>query len=344
MTSRPSSLRRRSRRGTAALIPAGLLSIAALALTSCGSGSPSGTASGSEDSGATVQAAATEGLQEVSIGYFPLVHTSTIVNADEAGYLEEAGIDAELVQTQGGAAAIPALASGNVDITYANYTSALLAAQQGLPIVLIAGNDVGADDHGIYVDPAAGIESIEDLAGKSFAVNNLQNIGTVALYAQLEEAGLSPDDVEVLEMPYPDMAAAVQNGNVDAIWQVEPFQAVAEQAGLVKVGNLFAGPAADLPVAGWITTRDYAEANPEVIAGLRDSLSRSMADLDGNREAFAALVPEFTTVTAEVVQEIDLPVFAPEVDVAKVQEGADMMLEYGLIDEALDVQGATHTD
>ncbi|NUL45294.1 ABC transporter substrate-binding protein [Cellulosimicrobium funkei] len=338
MTSRPTPARR-----PRTLASAGLLSIAALALTSCGSGSPSDADASADTEDSTAQAASGE-LQDVSIGYFPLVHTSTLVNAEEAGYLDESGIDAELVQTQGGAAAIPALASGNVDITYANYTSALLAAQQGLPIVLIAGNDVGADDHGIYVDPDSGIEGIADLKGKSFAVNNLQNIGTVALYAQLEEAGLSPQDVEVLEMPYPDMAAAVQNGNVDAIWQVEPFQAVAEQAGLVKIGNLFDGPAADMPVAGWITTRDYAEANPEVISGLRDSLARSIEDLDGNREAFAALVPEFTTVTAEVVQEIDLPAFAAEVDVATVQEGADLMLEYGLIDEALDVQGATYTD
>ncbi|MGM7666795.1 ABC transporter substrate-binding protein [Microbacterium sp. A93] len=343
MTPRLTSARRPPAHRRRTLASAGLLSIAALALTACGSGSPSSTGSGSEDASTSAQVASGE-LHEVSIGYFPLVHTSTIVNADEAGYLEESGIDAELVQTQGGAAAIPALASGNVDVTYANYTSALLAAQQGLPIVLIAGNDVGADDHGIYVDPASGIEGIADLRGKSFAVNNLQNIGTVALYAQLEEAGLSPQDVEVLEMPYPDMAAAVQNGNVDAIWQVEPFQAVSEAAGLVKIGNLFAGPAADMPVAGWITTRDYAEANPEVITGLRESLSRSIEDLDGNREAFAALVPEFTTVTAEVVQEIDLPVFAAQVDVAKVQEGADLMLEYKLIDEALDVQGATYTD
>lgn len=247
------------------LVSAGLLSLAALALASCSSGSPSGVDSGSSAAGSAPAQAVAGEQQEVSIGYFPLVHTSTLVNAEEEGYLAEAGIDAELVQTQGGAAAIPALASGNVDVTYANYTSALLAAQQGLPIVLIAGNDVGADDHGIYVDPGSGIEDIADLKGKSFAVNNLQNIGTVALYAQLEEAGLSPQDVEVLEMPYPDMAAAVQNGNVDAIWQVEPFQAVSEQAGLVKIGNLFAGPAADMPVAGWITTRDYAEANPEVI-------------------------------------------------------------------------------
>ncbi|VXB92167.1 ABC transporter substrate-binding protein [Citricoccus sp. K5] len=336
-TQRLLAARRRS------LLAAGVLSVAALTLTACGSGSPSSA----EADTAKSSAAAGEGsdaLEAVNIGYFPLVHTSTLVNADEQGYLEDAGIDAELTQTQGGAAAIPALASGNVDITYANYTSALLAAQQGLPIVLIAGNDVGADDHGIYVDPDSGIEEIADLKGKSFAVNNLQNIGTVALYAQLEEAGLSPADVEVMEMPYPDMAAAVQNGNVDAVWQVEPFQAVSEKEGLVKIGNLFAGPAEEMPVAGWITTREYADSHPEVIDGLRSALSSSMEDLDGNREAFSALVPEFTTVTAEVVQEIELPVFSAELDLEKLQQGADLMLEYDLIDEALDVQGTAYTD
>ncbi|WP_313823399.1 ABC transporter substrate-binding protein [Citricoccus sp.] len=333
-------LRDARRRG---LLAAGALSVAALTLTACGSGSPSSAEADAAGS-SSATGAGSGGLEPVNIGYFPLVHTSTLVNADEQGYLEEVGIDAELTQTQGGAAAIPALASGNVDVTYANYTSALLAAQQGLPIVLIAGNDVGADDHGIYVGPDSGIEEIADLKGKSFAVNNLQNIGTVALYAQLEEAGLSPADVEVMEMPYPDMAAAVQNGNVDAVWQVEPFQVVAEQEGLVKIGNLFDGPAADMPVAGWITTRDYAEANPEIITGLRDSLSRSIEDLDGNREAFAALVPEFTTVTAEVVEEIELPVFSAELDLEKLQQGADLMLEYDLIDEALDVQGTAYTD
>ncbi|MGW9551327.1 ABC transporter substrate-binding protein [Citricoccus zhacaiensis] len=325
------------------LLAAGVLSVAVLSLTACGSGSPSRAEA--DTAGSSSAAGAGSGaLETVNIGYFPLVHTSTLVNADEQGYLEDAGIDAELTQTQGGAAAIPALASGNVDVTYANYTSALLAAQQGLPIVLIAGNDVGADDHGIYVGPDSGIEEIADLKGKSFAVNNLQNIGTVALYAQLEEAGLSPADVEVMEMPYPDMAAAVQNGNVDAIWQVEPFQAVSEKEGLVKIGNLFASPAEEMPVAGWITTREYADAHPEVIDGLRSALSSSMEDLDGNREAFSALVPEFTTVTAEVVQEIELPVFSAELDLEKLQQGADLMLEYDLIDEALDVQGTAYTD
>jgi NitT/TauT family transport system substrate-binding protein len=296
---------------------------------------------GSAEESTDVNGASGDQTEEVNIGYFPLVHTSTIVNAMEQGYLEENGISAELIQTQGGAQAIPALNSGDVDLTYANYTSALLARQQGLPIVLIAGNDIGIDDHGIYVDPDAGIETIADLEGKRFAVNDFQNIGTVAIYAQLEEAGLEPDDIEIIELAYQDMAAAVQNGNVDAVWQVEPFQAVAEEAGLEKLGNLFAGPAAEMPVAGWITTEEYAEQNPEVIQGLRDSLALSIDDLQDNRDLMVELVPEFTTVTGETVEQIELPTFTAELDSERLQRGADMMYEYGIISEELDVDAAT---
>lgn len=313
----------------------GFLAVLALVFSACGNGA-SEAPEGAE--------AANGESKSVNIGYFPLVHTSTIINAEEEGYLEENGIDAELMQTQGGAQAIPALTSGEVDITYANYTSALLASQQGLPIMLIAGNDIGIDDHGIYVDPDSGIETIADLEGKSFAVNDFQNIGTVAIYAQLEEAGLSSDDVDIIELPYQDMAAAVQNENVDAIWQVEPFQAVSEDAGLEKLGNLFDGPAADMPVAGWITTQEYAEENPEIIDGLRDSLSQSIADLEDNRDRMVELVPEFTTVSAETVQQIELPTFTAELDLDRLQAGADMMHEYGLISEELDVSAATLDD
>ena len=80
----------------------------------------------------------------------------------------------------GGAAGIPALVSGDFDITYTNYTSALLAAEKGLPIRLVTGNDVGATDHGVFVAEDSGLDAPAGLAGRTVAVNNLQNIGTVA--------------------------------------------------------------------------------------------------------------------------------------------------------------------
>ncbi|WP_066303559.1 ABC transporter substrate-binding protein [Arthrobacter luteolus] len=296
------------------------LSAAALGLAACGSPG---------------EAAAEEAVQ---IGYFPLVHTATAVNAEENGLFAAEGLEVELVQTQGGAAAIPALISGNVDLTYANYTSALLAVQQGLPVRFISGNDVGAADHGIYVAKDSGITTVEDLAGKTFAVNNLQNIGTVAIYSLLEDAGLDTAAVDLIEMPYPDMQAALERGAVDAIWQVEPFQASAEAAGFVKISNLFTGPVEGMPVAGWITTEKFLQENPEAVEGFRKAIAASAEELQDNRARLAELVPTFTKVSAEVVEQIEMPRFQGQLDGDQLQKTADLMHKYKIIDAALDVR------
>lgn len=305
------------RTGTAAAATIALT----LLLSACGGGD-----GGGDDAAETIQ-----------IGYFPLVHTATAVEADEAGLFEDAGLDVELVATAGGAQAIPGLMAGDYDVTYANYTSAILAAQQGLPIVFVAGNDVGASDHGIFVAADSPIEEVADLDGATFAVNNLQNIGTVAIKAQLEDAGLDADAVSLVEMPYPDMQAALDRGDVDAIWQVEPFQASATAAGLRKVDDLFSGPVEGMPVAGWITTKQFAQENADAIDDIRTALADSAEQLDGDRERLVELVPTYTQVPAEVVEQVELPSWDAELDEEALQRTADLMLEYGIIDDSFDV-------
>lgn len=274
----------------------------------------------------------------VRISYFPLVHTATAVNAAEAGLFEEEGVDVELLPSAGGAQAIPSLMAGDYDVTYTNYSSAIVAAQQGLPIVFVAGNDVGASDHGIYVAADSSVEEVADLSGKTFAVNNLQNIGTVAIKAQLEEAGADPDSIQLVEMPYPDMLAALDRGDVDAIWQVEPFQASAEAAGMRKLGDLFAGPVADMPVAGWVTTREFAQENPEAITAVQDALAASAEDLRDDREQIVDLVPTYTEMDAAVVEAVVLPEWSSELDGTVLQEMTDLMEQYGVISEPFDVE------
>lgn len=273
----------------------------------------------------------------MSVGYFPLVHTATAVQAQEAGIFEAEDLTVELTQTQGGAQAIPLLVSGDVDITYGNYTSALLAAQQGLPIRVLAGNDVGADDHALMVAPDATYQGPQDLAGARIAVLNLSNIGSIAINAVLEDAGVDISTIQYVELPFPDMAPALLSGEVDAIWQVEPFQASALAKGARVLFKLFEGPVEGMPVAGWLTTERYAQENPEVIESFRRALDASIGELDGNRDRLVELVPTYTNVSAEVAAQVELPKFDSAVDSAQLQKMADLMLEYEVIDEAFDV-------
>ncbi|MBB3084400.1 ABC transporter substrate-binding protein [Geodermatophilus sabuli] len=294
-------------------------------------------ACGSEDSGGG-DASGGGGATPVTVGYFPLVHTATAVEAEETGLFEDAGLDVTLEQTSGGAQAIPSLVAGEYDITYGNYTSALLAAQQGLPIRVIAGNDVGADDHAIMVAPDSPYQSAADLTGARIAVNNLQNIGTVAINAVLEDAGVDISTIQFVELPLPDMAAALDAGDVDAIWQVEPFQASAKASGARVLFPLFSGPVEDMPVAGWLTTEQYAQENPEVVESFREAMAQSMEQLTGNRERLVELVPTYTQVPAETVEQVALPAWDADVDVDQLQEMSDLMLEYGIISEEFDVE------
>ena len=281
--------------------------------------------------------ASADGPVPISLGYFPLVHTATAVYAEENGLFDPAAVDVELGATSGGAQAIPSLVAGEYDITYGNYTSAILAAAQGLPLVFVAGNDVGATDHGIFVQAGSGIDSVADLEGKSFAVNNLQNIGTLAIGLRLQEEGLTLDDIDLVEMPYPDMGASLDRGDVDAIWQVEPFQASAAAQGFKRVDDLFAGDAADLPVAGWLSTREFVENNPEAVAAIQEGLAASSEALAGDRDTLDAIVPTYTQVPADVAKQVASPKFQAALDQAALQRESDLMTEFGILDEPFDV-------
>lgn len=278
-----------------------------------------------------------DGPVKVSLGYFPLVHTATAVYASENGLFDPDVVDVELAATAGGAQAIPSLVAGEYDITYANYTSAILAAQQGLPLAFAAGNDLGAEDHGIFVREDSDIESIEDLAGGTFAVNNLQNIGTVGIGVRLQEVGLSLDDIDLVELPLPDMGAALARGDVDAIWQVEPFQAGAIASGYRRIDGLFAGDAAGLPVAGWVTTAEFARQHPEAVVAIRDGLAAAAEALDADRGVLDAIVPTYTQVPAEVATEVVAPEFEVELDADAIQGVSDLMTKFDLIEEPFDV-------
>jgi ABC-type nitrate/sulfonate/bicarbonate transport system substrate-binding protein len=286
---------------------------------------------------AVAAVAGKRGPLQITVGYFPLVHTATAVHAFEEGLFEEQGLDVTLEQTSGGAQAIPSLIAGEYDITYGNYTSALLAAQQGLPIRIIAGNDVGADDHGIMVNEDSPFQEPADLEGARVAVNNLQNIGTVAVRAVLEDAGVDSDSVSFVELPYPDMQASLDAGDVDAIWQVEPFQASSLAGGDRMLFPLFTGPVDDMPVAGWLTTEQFLQENPDAVESFRSALADSVGVLQDNRERLVELVPTYSQVPAEVVGQVGMPEWDAEPNPEQLQKMADLMLEYGLISEEFDV-------
>jgi NitT/TauT family transport system substrate-binding protein len=127
------------------------------------------------------------------------------VRAQAAGYFAAEGLTVELVTVQGGAAALPRLATGDLDLTFTNYVSALLGQAQGKGHVPVRRRRLpGGPEHPADHDQAgSAIRTPADLAGKKIAVNTLRNIVELTARSALETAGVDPGSVTFVEVPFP---------------------------------------------------------------------------------------------------------------------------------------------
>ncbi len=91
------------------------------------------------------------------------------------------------------------------------------------------------DGSAVVVHKDSGIFQMSDLRGKVVAIPGRYANQKLILYRELKKAGMTFDDIKVIEMPPPDMPAALQTRSVDAITSGEPFMGQTELDGYGRV-------------------------------------------------------------------------------------------------------------
>lgn len=303
-----------------------------LALTACGGGTPSAPASGGT-SGAPE-------ASEITIGLLPIVDVAPVHLAIERGLFAAEGLTVTIETVQGGAAAIPALVGGDLDLAYGNWVSFLLANQEGIPLRAIADGVAAAPgfteflalpESGLQGDPAG-------MAGRIVALNTLNNIGELALRATLVAAGVSPDDVQMTEIPFPDMPAVLERGDVDVIWASEPVPTIAKSSlDAVVVADSFVGAMDGFPVAGYQATAEFVASNPNTVAAFQRAMAAAVALIEADPSIVAAIVPTYTGLAADLAAGIALPRYGTSIEAATLQRVHDALVEHGMLEPGLDV-------
>ena len=131
------------------------------------------------------------------------------------GFFEERGLDVQAEFGAGGAVIVPSVESGEFDIGLSNVVSLMLAQAEGIEFTVLAGGGVTAsgedpDFSQLIVPEDSDIQSYADLEGKRVAINTLRNVLEVVLREAVDQAGGDHEAIEFVEIPFPDMAAALQ--------------------------------------------------------------------------------------------------------------------------------------
>jgi NitT/TauT family transport system substrate-binding protein len=279
----------------------------------------------------------------VTVGLIPIVDVSPIFVGIKKGIFKRHGLDLKPSFAGGGAAIVPGVVSGSVDIGYSNTVSLLTAVQKGLPLQLIApGSQVGATqalDHCfIYARGSSDIKSVADLAGKIIAVNTVKNLGDISTRATLEAAGIDSSSVKFVEVPFPDMEAALQNGRVDATWPCEPFNTTAADAGQRRIVGTLVGTLPNLQFSAYFVNQAYAKANPEVVTRFQRAMAESLRYAQANPEELRLATTEYAKVSPSVAKRMILPVWtALDIDRPSLKRLSEMSVKYGVIPRAPDL-------
>lgn len=319
------------------------LMAATLALSACGSGSPS--AATGEGQGTDTAANTTDSgeLTPVSVGTIPIASSTELRYGVAEGIFEDHGLDVELIEGQGGAALLPAVQTGSTEFAVGNPMSVLTAADQGLPMKVVSGyswsSPEGEDINAVITRTDSGITGFEDLEDQTVSVNAVHTLGDLSIMEATEMAGGDPDRIKFNEMPFPDMLAQLEQGNVDAVWLPEPFlsRALADPENTV-VGYPNQEVMDGMPLTIAFTSEELAQDRPEVVDAFRAALTESAERAAQDQDEVRAMLPEFLKMDEQTAQTILLEPAHTDLPVEKMQTIYDLMLKYGMASNPLDVE------
>jgi NitT/TauT family transport system substrate-binding protein len=271
---------------------------------------------------------------KVTAGVIAIVDVAPIYLGKSKGFFTEKNIDLTLQTATGGAAIIPLVVARQYDFGFSNVISLLLAQSRSVPVKVVAnGNNSTGDpakDFGGLVVKDPSITSPKQLEGKKVATNTLNNIVDTTTKDIVQKDGGDPSKVSFVELPFPDMAGAMDTGKVDAIFVVEPFLSAAKAKGWKQIGA-YANVDPKLCVALYFTSQALATSNPDLVKRFSDAMNKSLEYADAHPDEVRAILSSYTQITEDVRQALVLPKWPTAIDTASITKLGDLAVTYKLL-------------
>ena len=273
----------------------------------------------------------------IKIGYIPVGDCLQYYVAEDLGYFATEGLAATGLPMKGGAVIAPAVEGGELAIGWSNTVSIILAHAKGFDFAFLAPGAEGVagtnDVHALLVAADSKITAVAELAGKTVAINTLGNINEAAMRALAEKAGIAPDSIRLVEVPFPDMAGALAKGSVQAALVLEPFVTDAVSRGAAKVLTPSPHDAFGSPylIGGWFAKKAWIKAHPAEAAGFLRAVTKASAFIAAHPDKARTLLSQRTKLAPELAAKITLPRFPETLSPTALQGVIDVAARFGLL-------------
>ncbi|MEC5159291.1 NitT/TauT family transport system substrate-binding protein [Janthinobacterium sp. CG_23.3] len=216
------------------------------------------------------------------------VGSCPVVAGLERGYFADEGILAVLQAHSSGKAAMEAVLQGKANLGTVADIPIMFAGLNDSPVSVIASFFKTEKDHGIVGRRDNGVVTPASLKGKRIGVS-LSTSGHFTLDAFLNRQLLRSNEVIMRNYKPEEMAAALEQGDVDAVASWEPFL-TQMQSQLGSNAVVFYGQDVYESIYNLAAMRNYVASRPETIKKVLRALVRGASFCAGQPEAARAVL------------------------------------------------------
>jgi NitT/TauT family transport system substrate-binding protein len=281
--------------------------------------------------------AAAQTLTSIQVAAFPIDLNGPLYYALDLGYFKKAGLDVN-IQTfsnvQEGAAA---MISGAVNIGTANVATIASAHLRGIDFRFFAPSGIFSDaappTEVVAVPKGSPLKTAADLNGKTVAVAGIKSMLQVATMGWGDKRGGDGKSYKFVEIPFPQMDAALAAHRVDAIVLTEPF-ATAAKDDTTTIGSPEEGVAPTFMTIGFFATSTWLQANPDTAKRFIGAIRDAAVWANAHHAESALILTKYSKMTPAVANSMARAVYGVTLDPKLIQAPIDVAARYGIIDHA----------
>jgi NitT/TauT family transport system substrate-binding protein len=296
--------------------------------------------------GKATESVASDTLEHIRVpmGYIPNVQFAPFYVAVERGHFAQEGIEIEFdysYETDG----VQLVAAGKLPFAVASGDQVILARAQGLPVVYVA-EWYQRFPVAVVSLAETGIESPEDLVGRTVGIPELFGASYIGWQALLNVADLDPAQVKLEVIGY-SQVPSLSEGRVEAaVVYANNAPALLTQEG-IAVNVIAVADYADIVANGLLTSEGTIAERPELVRGFVRAFLRGLEDTMTDPEAAFEICTRYVeglesnAELGKAVLQATLPYWQTDrpgySETATWEQSQQIMRDAGLLDETVAV-------
>jgi ABC-type nitrate/sulfonate/bicarbonate transport system substrate-binding protein len=224
-----------------------------------------------------------------------------IIVAQQKGFLADYGVAVEIQNFRSGVSVVQAVADGQIDVGASSIEPVINAAAGGGDVVIIGAY---SDRLAVSAVTPKDIFSPADLRGRQLGVQEVGAFREVMTRLVLQQAGLTPNDVQYVPVDAQSYLAALVDGRIQsAILQTEQAVAASHAYGNLHVlSNLF-DIVPNYHYGTFFVSRAWLDANREEAERLMTAITKTHRFMYDNKDETVRIVADATGFDDSIISE-----------------------------------------